>query len=59
MVDQNLGAIDQLALHRHQADGHLGAANIDGDDNVATDCALNGRGVAGGGVNDRWVDFVS
>lgn len=55
VIDQDLCAIDQLALHRHQTDGHLGAADVDSDNNVATDDAL----LDCLRVDGRWVDFVS
>jgi len=35
VIDGKLRAIDQLALHRHQTNSDLGAANVDSDDDVA------------------------
>lgn len=42
VVDGKLRAIDELALHRHQADCNLGAANVDRDNNVAANYARFG-----------------
>jgi len=35
MIDWHLRAIDEFALHRHQAGGHFGATDVDRHDDVA------------------------
>ena len=59
VIEKHLRAIDQFALHRHQANSDLGAADVHRDNDFATHSSRFGRCVAGRQVNGVSVDLVS